>query len=63
MSIIKFEFLKKSGNTIFDDAIQNAIDRVRIEVRKLPAPPEAIAPTVFGAGIAIKIHGKDSQYE
>ncbi len=63
MSIVEFEFIKKSGNRIFDDAIQNAIDRVRAEVRTLPAPPEVIAPTVFGGGIAIKIHGKDSQYE
>ncbi|MCP4674570.1 MAG: TonB C-terminal domain-containing protein [Deltaproteobacteria bacterium] len=63
MTIASFKFLKKSGNAMFDDAIQNAVDRVRLEVRNLPTPPEAIAPKVFGGGIAIKIHGKDSEYE
>ncbi len=63
MTIVSLKFIKKSGNAMFDDAIQNAIDRVRLEVRNLPTPPEAIAPTVFGGGIAIKIHGKDSEYE
>jgi hypothetical protein len=63
MTISKFEFVRRSGNKLFDDAIQTAIDRVRLEVRNLPAPPEVIAPTVFGGGIAIRINGRDSQFE
>ena len=63
MKIISFKFIKKSGNRLFDDSIQNAIDRVRTEVRNLPAPPEAIAPRVFGGGIVLTIHGKNSQFE
>ena len=59
MSIVQFKFLRRSGNRLFDDSIQNAIDRVRTEVRALPTPPEAIAGVVFGRGIAITLHGTD----
>jgi hypothetical protein len=60
MSIVQFKFLRKSGNRLFDDAIQNAIDRIRTEVRHLPSPPEAIAGVVLGKGIAITLHGADA---
>lgn len=63
MEIVEFKFIEKSGNALFDDAVQHAIDRVRREVRALPPPPEAVAHVVFGGGIVIKMHGKDSQYE
>ncbi|MDJ0762442.1 MAG: TonB C-terminal domain-containing protein [Myxococcota bacterium] len=63
MTIVSFKFIKKSGNALYDDAIQNAVDKVRIEVRNLPAPPEAIAPRVFGGGIVINLRGQDSPYE
>lgn len=61
MQIVDFKFVENSGNPIFDNAIQNAVDRVRKNVKKLPPPPEAIAHVVFGGGIVIKMHGKDSQ--
>jgi hypothetical protein len=61
MTIVQFKFLRKSGNRLFDDSIQNAIDRVRTEVRQLPSPPEAIAGVVFGKGIAITLHGADAR--
>ena len=61
MTIVQFKFLNRSGNRLFDDSIQNAIDRVRAEVKKLPTPPEAIAGVVFGRGIAITLHGADAR--
>ena len=63
MSIVAMTFLQKSGNRLFDDSIQNAIDRVRAEVKNLPSPPEAIAPKVFGAGIALNMSGAEAHYE
>jgi len=63
MTIVSVQFTQKSGNRLFDDSVQNAIDLVRKEVRKLPPPPEAIAPTVFGGGISLKLHGADASYE
>jgi len=63
MSIAKMEFVERSGNRLFDDSIQNAIDRVRQEVKTLPPPPEAIAAKVFGSGIVLKINGQEAQYE
>ncbi len=63
MVIIKVKFLKKSGNPMFDDSVQNAIDRVRIEVRKLPPPPEAIASNIFGGGINMNFNGREATYE
>jgi outer membrane biosynthesis protein TonB len=60
MVIIEVEFLQKSGNAMFDDAVQSAIDKVRAEVRELPQPPEAIAPTIFGGGINLTFNGADS---
>ena len=61
MTIVQFKILKRSGNRLFDDSIQNAIDRVRAEVKRLPTPPEAIAGVVFGRGIAITLHGADAR--
>ncbi len=63
MNIISVKFLKKSGNAMFDDSVQNAIDRVQQEVRTLPAPPEAIASNIFGGGINLKFNGKEASYE
>jgi TonB C terminal len=60
MMIIEVKMLKRSGNAMFDDSVQNAIDRVRLEVRTLPSPPEAIASNVFGGGIVIKFNGSDA---
>jgi len=60
MVIIEVEFLDKSGNAMFDDAVMAAIDKVRAEVRNLPQPPEAIAPTIFGGGINLTFNGADS---
>jgi hypothetical protein len=60
MVIIEVEFLDRSGNAMFDDAVQSAIDKVRAEVRNLPEPPEAIAPTIFGGGINLTFNGADS---
>ena len=60
MVIIEVEFLQKSGNAMFDDAVMAAIDKVRAEVRNLPQPPEAIAPTIFGGGINLTFNGADS---
>ena len=63
MVIISVNFLNKSGNRMFDDSVQNAIDRVRAEVRSLPPPPEAIASNIFGGGINLKFKGKEASYE
>jgi outer membrane biosynthesis protein TonB len=63
MVIISATFLKKSGNPMFDDSVQNAIDRVRQEVRTLPPPPEAIASNIFGGGINLKFNGREATYE
>lgn len=63
MMIVSVTFLKKSGNRIFDDSVQNAIDRVNKEVRNLPSPPEAIAPRVFGGGINLTFNGREASYE
>jgi hypothetical protein len=60
MVIIEVELLQKSGNAMFDDAVMAAIDKVRAEVRNLPQPPEAIAPTIFGGGINLTFNGADS---
>jgi hypothetical protein len=60
MVITDVEFIGKSGNAMFDDAVQNAIDKVRAEVRNLPSPPEAIAPIVFGGGINLTFNGADA---
>jgi hypothetical protein len=63
MVITDVKFIKKSGNTMFDNSVQTAIDRVRQEVRTLPAPPEVLAPKIFGGGIVLKFNGRDAQYE
>jgi hypothetical protein len=60
MVITEVEFVTKSGNPMFDDAVQGAIDKVRAEVRNLPAPPEAIAPVVFGGGVNLTFNGADA---
>jgi hypothetical protein len=60
MVITDVEFVDKSGNAMFDDAVQNAIDKVRAEVRNLPPPPEAIAPVVFGGGVNLTFNGADA---
>ncbi len=60
MVITEVEFVSKSGNAMFDDAVQNAIDKVRAEVRSLPPPPEAIAPVVFGGGVNLTFNGADA---
>ena len=61
--IVSVTFLKKSGNRMFDDSVQNAIDRVGKEVRNLPTPPEAIAARVFGSGINLTFNGREASYE
>jgi outer membrane biosynthesis protein TonB len=63
MIITDVKFLKKSGNAMFDNSVQTAIDRVRQEVRTLPAPPEALASKIFGGGIVLKFNGSDAEYE
>lgn len=63
MVITDVKFLKKSGNSMFDNSVQTAIDRVRQEVRTLPPPPEALASKIFGGGIILKFNGRDAQYE
>ena len=63
MTISRVKFLKRSGNRLFDDSAQNAIDRVRQEVRTLPDPPEAIAGRIFDTGIVMNFNGADAQYE
>ena len=60
MVITEVEFVDKSGNAMFDDAVQAAIDKVRVEVRNLPSPPEAIAPIVFGGGVNLTFNGADA---
>lgn len=60
MVITDVELVSKSGNAMFDDAVMNAIDKVRAEVRNLPAPPEAIAPIVFGGGVNLTFNGADA---
>ncbi len=61
--IVSTTFLRKSGNRMFDDSVQNAIDRVIKEVRNLPTPPEAIAARVFGSGINLTFNGREASYE
>ena len=61
--IVSVTVLKKSGNRMFDDSVQNAIDRVSKEVRNLPTPPEAIAPRVFGSGINLTFNGREASYD
>ncbi|MDD5306948.1 MAG: TonB C-terminal domain-containing protein [Deltaproteobacteria bacterium] len=63
MTIVSVTFLAKTGNALFDDSVTNAIDRVRVEVRTLPAPPEAIAPKIFGGGINITFVGSEAKQE
>ena len=63
MVITDVKFIKKSGNAMFDDSVQTAIDRVRQEVRTLPAPPEMLASKIYGGGIVLKFNGRDAQYE
>ncbi len=63
MVIVSAKFTKKSGNRMFDDSVQNAIDQVRAKVRSLPPPPEAIASNVFGGGINITFNGREASYE
>jgi hypothetical protein len=63
MVITSSKFLSKSGNAMFDDSVQNAIDRVQQEVRTLPPPPEAIASNIFGGGINLKFNGREAIYE
>jgi hypothetical protein len=63
MTIARFEFLQESGNRMFDDTVVNAIERVRVEVRTLPEPPEAIAPNIFGGGINLVFNGAEAKYE
>jgi hypothetical protein len=63
MTIADIEFLRRSGNAMFDDSVQNAIDKVIKEERTLPPPPEAIAPRIFGGGINLTFHGKEASYE
>ncbi len=63
MMIVSVSFLKKSGNPMFDDSVQIAIDRVRQEVKNLPPPPEAIASNIFGGGINLRFNGKEAAYE
>lgn len=63
MVIVSVDFLKKSGNEMFDDSVKNAIDKVRVEVRSLPAPPEAIASNIFGGGINLTFNGSEASYE
>jgi len=63
MMIVGIRFLKKSGNAMFDDSVKNAIDRVRADIKTLPAPPEAIAPKIFGAGINLTFNGKEAVYK
>ncbi len=63
MTIADVEFLDESGNRLFDDTVTNAIERVRVEVRTLPAPPEAIAPNIFGGGINLIFNGAEARYE
>jgi hypothetical protein len=60
MMIISFKIVKKSGNLMFDDSVTNAIDRLRKEVKHLPAPPEVIAPRIYSGGLAITLHGADA---
>jgi outer membrane biosynthesis protein TonB len=63
MTIAKVEFLDESGNRLFDDTVTNAIERVRVEVRTLPEPPEAIASNIFGGGINLVFNGAEAHYE
>ena len=63
MVITEVRFLKRSGNAMFDNSVQTAIDRVRQEVRTLPPPPEVLASKIFGGGIVLKFNGRDAQYE
>ncbi len=63
MVIVTVKFLRKSGNGMFDDSVKNAIDKVRVEVRKLPSPPEVIASNIFGGGINLTFNGKEATYE
>jgi hypothetical protein len=63
MTIVSMTFLTKTGNSVFDESVANAVDRVRVEVRTLPAPPEAIAPRIFGGGINITFVGTEAAQE
>jgi colicin import membrane protein len=46
--ILKHEFQKKSGNTVYDQALELAIQRTR-----LPPPPEAIARALRESGVEL----------
>jgi outer membrane biosynthesis protein TonB len=46
--ILKHEFQKKSGNAVFDQALELAIQRA-----KLPPPPEAIARELRNSGVVL----------
>ena len=61
MGISAFQITHKSGNALFDDSVLHAIERLQTEVRRLPDPPEAVAPRVFGGGLSIRLHGVDAE--
>jgi colicin import membrane protein len=46
--ILKHEFQKKSGNNVFDQALELAIQRT-----KLPRPPEALASELRDSGVVL----------
>ncbi|MCU0663463.1 MAG: TonB C-terminal domain-containing protein, partial [Myxococcota bacterium] len=61
MSISSYEISKSSGNRRFDDSILAAVETVKVEVKTLPSPPEAIAAQIFGGGIEIKMNGASAE--
>ena len=60
MTIIEYRILQSSGNRMFDDSVINAVERTQKEVRHLPEPPEVIASRIYGAGMVVKLNGRDA---
>ena len=60
MNIVSIQFFERSGNDVFDEAVEKTFDAVRKNVGQLPMPPESLKSIVVNGGIKITMHGRDA---